>query len=347
MSLPPNLSVAELATWLQAQVERRADARLCEVAEKIAAIRSSPPVVPIPAVLPLSSTIHQTEPESPPIVKIRPSVAMPEGKAQAVSCVSITSGAENASTITYQAGCHTRVPPRVSPRESPRVLQEITKSITRDPPECDQRETGLRVFPPPFFLLPQNSKQAPRRVSEVMAAQSCQKEAARQALEDSLFAVAKKAALVPSFKLQFELARLLRQAVADGIDTAPIFACAADAGILASDLEDTAKKVSRLPAIDAFADACKRAQEPLAAVDHLDKAARPLARIAWHLQVMAQAGSIFLPQEKLAAALKIHQSACSRLLRYLRSEGFLLEVKRERRGLKTRVDYRVPSADQP
>lgn len=278
------------------------------------------------------------EPESPPIVKIRQSVGMPEGKAQAVSCVSITSGAENASTITYQAGCHTRV--------SPRVLQEITKSITRDPPECDQRETALRVFPPPLFLLPQNNKQAPRRVSEVMAAQSCPKEAARQALEDCLFAVAKKAALVPSFKLQFELARLLRQAVADGIDTAPIFACAADAGILASDLEDTAEKVLRLPTVDAFADACKRMQEPLAAVDHLDRAARPLARIAWHLQVMAQAGSIFLPQEKLAAALKIHQSACSRLVRYLRSEGFLVEVKRERRGLKTRVDYRVPSAVQ-
>ena len=204
----------------------------------------------------------------------------------------------------------------------------------------------MRVFPPPLFLLPQNNKQAPRRVSEVMAAQSCPKEAARQALEDSLFAVAKKAALVPSFKLQFELARLLRQAVADGIDTAPIFACAADAGILASDLEDTAEKVLRLPTVDAFADACKRMQEPLAAVDHLDRAARPLARIAWHLQVMAQAGSIFLPQEKLAAALKIHQSACSRLVRYLRSEGFLVEVKRERRGLKTRVDYRVPSAVQ-
>ena len=210
--------------------------------------------------------------------------------------MSITSGAENASTITYQAGCHTRV--------SPRVLQEITKSITRDPPECDQRETALRVFPPPLFLLPQNSKQAPRRVSEVMAAQSCPKEAARQALEDSLFAVAKKAALVPSFKLQFELARLLRQAVADGIDTAPIFACAADAGILASDLEDTAEKVLRLPTVDAFADACKRMQEPLAAVDHLDRAARPLARIAWHLQVMAQAGSIFLPQEKCVRPAK-------------------------------------------
>ena len=48
MSLPPNLSGAELSAWLQAEVERHEDAK------KIAAIRSNPPVVPIPTVLPLS-----------------------------------------------------------------------------------------------------------------------------------------------------------------------------------------------------------------------------------------------------------------------------------------------------
>ena len=54
MSLPPNLSGAELSAWLQAEVERHEDARLSEDAKKIAAIRSNPPVVPIPTVLPLS-----------------------------------------------------------------------------------------------------------------------------------------------------------------------------------------------------------------------------------------------------------------------------------------------------
>ena len=102
MSIPPGLSGAALAAWLQArvegslpnagitaqqqsiadalqaEVERRADARSCDTAKKIAAIRSNPPVVPIPTVLPLSGKVYQPEVKSLPIVKIRPSVGMPE-----------------------------------------------------------------------------------------------------------------------------------------------------------------------------------------------------------------------------------------------------------------------------
>ena len=126
MSVPPGLSGAALAAWLQAQVEgslpnagitaqqqsiadalqaeveRRADARSCDTAKKIAAIRSNPPVVPIPTVLPLSGKVHQPEVKSLPIVKIRPSVKMPEAQAVSVpSVMSIQTALPLSSTIYH------------------------------------------------------------------------------------------------------------------------------------------------------------------------------------------------------------------------------------------------------
>jgi hypothetical protein len=149
------------------------------------------------------------------------------------------------------------------------------------------------------------------------------------------------------FRLRFELARILKQAKSEKADEGPIWDLATDLGVPYGDILETADKVKRLPNVNAFDEAASLSRDLIHEAMHLEPPLRRLATMAWHLQKIVGNEAIYLPQRKVAEVFKMDQSVIQRQIKLLIRFGWIEEVSRKQKGLKTYVFYRCMAAIAP
>jgi hypothetical protein len=318
---PEGLSGAELAAWAENQHKLRQE----ELAAAPIPKKTEPTANPLDLPLP------------PPVIRSLPPVAqesktVAEAKNGPVTATVAPGTLETTSTLA---------PPTLNTRVIQESYKETYKEIYKGEYKSDRRVPGSPAVSGVAESFSQHSKPDTVRAN----AEPEINWAARLQLSSELAAFEKSAKAKPDFRLRFDLGRLLKFARQNRLDDSKIRGAAAGLMILWEDVEAAAEQVRQNLNEDAFQTALAMGQAGVPGLDAMDPALRPVAALAFQLQVVAGTSStIYLVQTKIAQAFQVSQPAVSRVLFHLKKAKWLEEVEREKRGRKDFVRYRCPPA---
>ena len=331
-SAPPDgLSGADLSAWLESQHKLWQDELAAAQAELAAAyvskkteLQAKPLNLPLP----------------PPLIRGLPVVAREEIAAAEAENGPVTATVAKLTSETTS----TLALPGLNTRVIQGFCKEISKEIYKDEYKSDTRMPGGPAASGAVVFNQIDSKPKANQGEAVFG----------QAFWSEMFFVGevlkfkKSAKTKSSFRQCFELGRLLKfsRKHSLGLDEEQkVQKAAAELMILWEDVEKAAEQVRQNLNEDAFKVALDMGVTGVTGLDELDPALRPVAALAFQLQLVAGTTStIYLVQTKIAQAFNVSQPAISRVLHHLKKINWLEEVGREKRGRKDFVRYRCPSA---
>jgi hypothetical protein len=336
---PPHLKGKALADWLMAEdakASQVADTRLANISQESAkpvlkdfdaaeALWGYPPLEEKPQDCVLTAPVSglRDKPDSGSQTTTSENKAECAAEAFASRVVTLPPDEDSTSVACIQENL--RDSKRVFQRASNREYKDAYKSHTR-------AEAGLVSDQSINFRQKPSSEELERKHAEGVA---------WLLLDEQLRKISKKA---KPFRNRFELARLAKFAASHGISDTKVRCMAEELMIPWFEVEELTAKVLRAPNENLFDLAIQQGKLNVTGLERLDPALHKVACLAFHLQVFAGDGTIYLVQNKIAEAFGTNQSTISRVIKHLKEAGWLVEVSREKKRHRDFVRYQCPPA---